>query len=175
MLEEKYFDARNNNSKLADHFLNEVGKLYVVEKTAREENFTDEQRFELRKEKSLSVLNELKIWLDETVQATTPSSSIGLAMRYTLNHWEGLIKYLEDGKFEIDNNPVERCIRPVAIGRKNYMFAGSEEGAKNLAMMYSFFGTCKLQEIEPFEWMKTTLEKMPDYDPKIIEELLPLK
>nr|MBA3674641.1 transposase [Chitinophagaceae bacterium] len=65
--------------------------------------------------------------------------------RYTLNHWQGLTKYIEDGKFEIDNNPVERCIRPVAIGRKNYMFAGSEEGAKNLAMMYSFFGTCKAQ------------------------------
>lgn len=171
----KFFEARNNNSKLADYFLNEVGKLYAAEKTAREENFTHEQRFELRKEKSLPVLNALKTWLDENVQATTPSSSIGAAMRYTLNHWQGLIKYLEDGKFEIDNNPVERCIRPVAIGRKNFMFAGSEEGAKNLAMMYSFFGTCKAQGIEPFGWMKTTLEKMPDYDPKLIEQLLPIK
>jgi len=82
----KFFDARNNNSKLTDHFLNEVGNLYAVEKTAREEHFTHEQRFKLRKEKSLPVLNALKIWLDENVQATTPSSSIGLAMRYTLNH-----------------------------------------------------------------------------------------
>lgn len=170
----KFMDARDNNAKLADHFITEVQKLYAVEKTAREENFTHEQRFDLRQKKSNPVLTELKKWLDENVGRTTPSMKIGEAMRYSLNHWEGLTKYLTDGKLEIDNNPVERSIRPVAIGRKNYMFAGSEEGAKNLAMMYSFFGTCKAQGIEPFEWMKSTLEKMPDYDPKLIEELLPI-
>lgn len=171
----KFVDAKNNNGKLADHFLQEVQKLYVIEKTAREENFTDQQRFELRLKESKPVLDELKKWLNENICKTTPSQSIGMAMQYALNHWEGLTKYLDDGKFEIDNNPVERSIRPVAIGRKNFLFAGSEEGAKNLAIMYSFYGTCKAQGIEPFEWTKTTLEKISGYDSKLIDELLPIK
>lgn len=171
----KFVDAKTNHTRYADHFINEVQKLYAVEKTAREENLTHQQRFDLRVKESLPVLTSLKQWLDENVEKTLPSSSIGVAMTYTINHWAGLCKYTTNGKFEIDNNPVERSIRPVALGRKNYLFAGSEEGAKNLAMMYSFFGTCKAQDVEPFEWMKSTLEKMPDYDPKLIEELLPIK
>jgi len=168
-------DARDNHAKFADHFLSEVGKLYRIEKWARKLDLSFEDRFTLRKKRRTPVLSELKKWLDENVNKTTPEMKIGKAMRYSINHWDGLTKYLTDGKLEIDNNPVERSIRPVAIGRKNYLFAGSEEGAKNLAMMYSFFGTCKAQGIEPFEWMKTTLEKMPDYDAKLIEELLPIK
>lgn len=171
----KFVEAKDNNAKLANHFLEQVQKLYAVEKMAREGEYTDEQRYELRMKESKPVLDELKIWLDENIGKTTPSLKIGKAIRYTLNHWQGLIKYLDDGKFEIDNNAVERSIRPVALGRNNFMFAGSEEGAKNLAIMYSFYGTCKAQGIEPYEWTKTTLEKMPDHDPKLIEELLPVK
>ena len=171
----KFVEAKDNNARLANYFLEQVQKLYAVEKMARDGEYTDEQRYELRMKESKPVLDELKIWLDESIGKTTPSLKIGKAIRYTLNHWQGLIKYLDDGKFEIDNNAVERSIRPVALGRNNFMFAGSEEGAKNLAIMYSFYGTCKAQGIEPYEWTKTTLEKMPDHDPKLIEELLPVK
>jgi transposase len=184
----KFVDARANNNAKADLALELMQKLYAVEKTAREDNYSNDQRFELRQRESVPVLNELKSWLDKhddrgrgkkknkiTETTITPSQSIRTAINYTLNHWDGLYKYTTDGKLEIDNNPVERAIRPVAIGRRNYMFAGSEDGARCLAMMYSFYGTCKAQEIEPFAWTKTTLEKMPDYDPKRIEELLPIK
>lgn len=169
----KFIDAKDNNAGLANYFIIEVQKLYRIEKQAGKLDLSYDDRFTLRKKRSEPVLSGLKKWLDENVAQTTPSSLIGKAMRYALNHWAGLTKYLTDGRLEIDNNAVERAIRLVAMGRKNYMFAGSEEGAKWLAMMYSFYGTCKAQGVEPFEWTKTTLEKMPDYDPKLIDELLP--
>ncbi len=103
------------------------------------------------------------------------TSPIGKAIAYSLSRWEKLSAYVYNPILEIDNNLVENAIRPTVIGRKNYMFAGSEEGAKNMAIMYSFYGTCKAQGLEPFQWTNTTLEKIPDYDPKLIEELLPLK
>lgn len=172
----KFVDAKTNNAALADYFIKQAEKLYRVEKRAKAWKLSFEDRYQFRLKRSQPVLNDIKTWLDERKNENHPPSlKISEAINYTLNHWRGLIRYLEDGKFEIDNNPVERAIRPVAVGRKNYLFAGSEEGAKHLAMMYSFFGTCKAQDIEPYEWMKNTLEKMPDYDAKFIDELLPLK
>jgi len=97
----------------------------------------------LRKETSPPLLNVLKIRVDETEHATTPSPSIAPAIPYALNHWKGLIKNLEERKFAIDKSPKERCMRRVTIGRKNNMLAGLEEGAKKSAMICSFFGTCE--------------------------------
>lgn len=170
----KFVDAKTNHAGLAEYFIKQAEKLYRIEKRAKAWGLSFDERYIFRKKRSEPVLNEMKLWLDEKKAEVPPSLKISEAINYTLNHWTGLLKYLEDGKLEIDNNPVERAIRPVAIGRKNFMFAGSEEAAKHLAMMYSFFGTCKAQGIEPFEWMKSTLEQMPDYNPKLIEELLPI-
>ncbi len=172
----KFVDAREQYKKYADEFIALAAKLYRVEKRAKAWELTHDERFAFRMKRSKPVLDEMKIWLDEKKNENLPPKfKITEAINYTLNHWQGLIKYLEDGMLEIDNNPVERAIRPVAIGRNNFMFAGSEEGAKNMAIMYSFYGTCKAQGLEPFQWTNTTLEKIPDYDPKLIEELLPLK
>jgi transposase len=170
----KFIDARENYKKYADEFINLAAKLYRVEKRAKAWQLTNEDRFIFRQKRSQPILNKMKIWLDQKKNENLPSKfKITEAINYTLAHWSGLIKYLDDGKLEIDNNPVERSIRPVALGRKNFMFAGSEEGAKSMAMMYSFYGTCRAQGKEPYEWTKIALEKMPDYDPKLIEELLP--
>ena len=172
----KFIDARENHKKYAEEFIALAAKLYRVEKRAKAWQLTNEERFILRAKRSQPILNKMKVWLDERKNENLPSKlKITEAVNYALAHWSGLIKYLEDGKLEIDNNPVERSIRPVALGRKNFMFAGSEDGAKSMAMMYSFYGTCKAQGIEPFQWTKNTLEKMPDYDPKLIEELLPFR
>ena len=81
--------------------------------------------------------------------------------------------YCNDGKLEIDNNLVENSIRPIAIGRKNYLFAGSHEAAQNAAMFYSLLGTCKLKGIEPFQWLKNLFEVLPDHSANKLEELLP--
>ncbi len=172
----KFVDAHEQHKRYAEEFIALAAKLYRVEKRAKAWGLNYEERFAFRMKRSKPVLDEMKIWLEEKKNENLPPKlKISEAINYTLNHWQGLIKYLEDGMLEIDNNPVERAIRPVAIGRKNFMFAGSEEGAKNLAIMYSFYGTCRAQGIEPFQWSKNTLEKIPDYDPKLIEELLPMK
>ncbi len=87
--------------------------------------------------------------------------------------WPRLKRYVDDGRFNIDNNLIENSIRPVALGRKNYLFAGSHEGAKNAAVIYSLLATCKLNNIEPFEWLKEALETIPDYPANQLHKLIP--
>ena len=98
---------------------------------------------------------------------------MGEALQYTIPRWDNLLAYLYDGYLEIDNNLVENAIRPNALGRKNYLFAGSHEGAQRAAMFYSFFGTCKRNNINPFEWLKDVLERIPTHKANKLDELLP--
>ena len=123
-------------------------KLYAIEQKAREEKFSPEERYELRLAQALPVLNELSKWMVETYKTSLPKSPIGKAVTYCLPRWDNLINYLHDGSLEIDNNLAENAIRPIALGRKNYLFAGSHRGAERAAMFYSFFGTCKKNERE---------------------------
>ncbi|MBK8413796.1 MAG: transposase, partial [Bacteroidetes bacterium] len=94
------------------------------------------------------------------------------ALAYSLSRWEKLMLYCTDGRLEIDNNLVENAIRPVAIGRKNYLFAGSHDAAQRAAMIYSMLGTCKMRGAEPFSWLKNFFEVIPDYKANKMEELL---
>ena len=88
---------------------------------------------------------------------------MGKATAYCIERWDNLIAYLNDGSLEIDNNLAENAIRPIALGRKNYLFAGSQRGAQRAAMFYSFFGTCKKNNVNPFDWLKKVLEIIPTY------------
>ncbi len=124
-------------------------------------------------EKSVPVLQSLHLWLKEKITTVTPSSAIGKAISYSLPRWERLMLYAHDGRPEIDNNPVENSIRPIAIGRKNYLFAGSHDAAQRAAMIYSLPGTCKLKGVEPFQWLKNIFEVLPDWKFNRLEELLP--
>jgi hypothetical protein len=119
-------------------------------------------------------LQQLEQWLKTESLKVLPQSAIGKAISYTLNLWDRLKRYTEDGRFQIDNNLIENSIRPVALGRKNYLFAGSHEAAQYAAIMYSFLATCKINNIEPFNWMKNTLSIIQDYPANKIQELLPL-
>ena len=170
----RYFEqALDNDRELASHALKEIQKLYAVEKYCRENNYDIFQRLDLRQEKSVAVLQSIHLWLKEKITVVTPSSAIGKAISYALPRWERLMLFAYDGRLEIDNNLVENSIRPIAIGRKNYLFAGSHESAKNAAMFYSLLGTCKLKGIEPFSWLKSIFEILPDYKANRLEELLP--
>jgi transposase len=98
---------------------------------------------------------------------------LGKALAYSLERWDRLLIYTTDGRLNIDNNPVENAIRPVAIGRKNYLFAGSHEAAQRGAMLYSLFGTCRLHGVNPFKWLKNAMEIIPTRSINKIHGLLP--
>ena len=171
----KFDQAKDGDRERAEQALKLFQALYEIEREAREQDLSYDERKTLRQNKSVERLNELEAWLKENIIQVLPKSAIGGAIAYTLNLWPRLIRYIDDGRYEIDNNLVENSIRPVALGRKNYMFAGSHEGAKRAAMMYSFLGTCKRNNVEPFAWLKDVLTRIPDWSIQRLDELLPVK
>ncbi len=138
-------------------------------------DMSSDQRKEYRNEHSRPILEEFKKWLDEQAIVVLPKSPMGNAVRYAIRQWHKLIKVLDDGRLEMDNNLIENKIRPLVLGRKNYLFAGSHDAAQRIAMMYSFFATCKANDVNPYEWLKTTLDKIPDHHVNRLDELLPAK
>lgn len=169
----KFEKSLNNYAEIAKYVLSKIQKLYQIEREIKESEFSDIQIVELRKEKARPILTNLKKYLIEKAVDILPKSDIGNAISYTLKLYDRLEVYLTDGRVLIDNNLIENSIRPLALGRKNWLFAGSHEAAQRNAMMYSFLGTCKLNKVEPFEWLKNTLNKIPDYNIQNLKELLP--
>ncbi len=169
----KFDEAKDNDFQRATIALEYIQQLYKTERKARQEDLSPEARKQLRENESIPVLLELEAWLKKELVKVLPKSAIGQAIAYTLNLWKRLEAYTEDGRYEIDNNLVENSIRPVALGRKNYLFAGSHEGAKRAAMMYSFLGTCKQNDVEPFAWLKDVIDRIPDHKANRLMELLP--
>jgi len=169
----KFDEAKDSDAQRAAYALAEIQKLYAIEREIRDQSHAE--RLSARQSRSLPILDQLKSWMLETYKAVVPKSPIGQALHYSLERWDKLSLYTSDGKLEIDNNLVENTIRPVAVGRKNYLFAGSHNGAQRAAMLYSFLGTCKLNEVNPFEWLRSTLDKIPNYTVNRIADLLPRK
>jgi transposase len=170
-----FYDALQSAPVEAEHGLTLIGKLYDIERKAKENNLSFDQIKKERELQAIPVLNELKEWMTQGYIEAKPKTPIGKAYAYCLERWEQLKIYCTDGSLNIDNNPVENSIRPVAIGRKNYLFAGSHEAAKRSAMLYSLMGTCKLNGLHPFEWLRDSLQKINDYPINRIHELLPIK
>lgn len=170
----KFEAALDNDKVLATKAMEIFQQLYAIERKAKEEEMDAKQIYQLRQQQAVPVLDKLKGFLEENYPKVLPKSSIGKAFTYSLNQWKHLIKYVEDGSWQIDNNAVENKIRPLALGRKNYLFAGSHNAAQWAAMMYSFFGTCKLNEINPLQWLTETLTKLPDHKVNQLHELLPV-
>lgn len=147
--------------------------MYAIEKRCKD--MSSEQRKAYRNTHSRPLLEQFKEWLDEQAIVVLPKSPMGNAVRYAIRQWHKLIRILDDGRLEIDNNLIENKIRPLALGRKNYLFAGSHDAAQRIAMMYSFFATCKAHEVNPYKWLKTTLDRIPDHPVNRLDELLPTK
>jgi len=165
--------ALDYDKSKAEYAMGMFQKLYAIEREAKEKQLTPEQRHELRLEQALPILNELGKWIATTYKTVLPKSALGKAMGYCIPRWDNLLAYLKDGYLEIDNNLAENAIRPIALGRKNYLFAGSSNGAKRAAMFYSFFATCKKNNVNPFLWLKQTLTIIPDTKISQLEKLLP--
>lgn len=169
----KFFEAQKNGAVRADYALKQIQLLYVIERKANEQQLTEDQITGLRKEESVPVLESMGSWMKQAYTEVLPKSVIGKALAYSIERWDRLSLYTSDGKLNIDNNPVENAIRPVAIGRKNYLFAGSHEAAQRSAMLYSLLGTCKLHDVNPFTWLKDVLPRIATHPFSKVHELLP--
>lgn len=170
----RYFDkAKDNDPERAAKALKMFQGLYEIERIAREYALTTEQIKSVRQWIAVPELEKMQKWFKEEIYKVPPQSAIGKAFAYSLRLWHRLVRYVEDGRFQIDNNLIENSIRPVALGRKNYLFAGSHDAAQNAAMIYSFLATCKLNNIEPFKWLNETLTHIPDHPANQLHKLLP--
>jgi transposase len=169
----KFDKALDNDRARASHVLALLQQLYGVERIARDGGYTPEQRHALRLEKSLPLLNQLGKYIADNRDRVLPRSPIGHAFEYCLNRWDKLMNYLKDGILEIDSNLVENAIRPLALGRKNYLFAGSHDAAQNIAMFYSFFATCKMNDINPHKWLEHVIRNINDTKTSQLKKLLP--
>ena len=163
-----FFDAQGSAPNLAAHALKEIGLLYEVE---RESGSSPENRRCMRQEKSVPILKRFKAWLE--ANPGLPQSPWGKAVFYSLARWEKLSRYTEDGRIEIDTNLVENAIRPIALGRKNYLFAGSHNAARRAAVIYSLLATCKKHDVNPYDWLTDVLSRIPTHPAKRVTELLP--
>lgn len=169
----KFVEAEESDRNRAGYVLQEIQKLYALEREIKEQQLSGAEIIKLRTEKALPVIETLKKWLMAAKPGVLPKSPMGKAIDYTLPRIEALRVYTTDAKLQIDNNQVENAIRPIALGRKNYLFAGSHEAAQNAAMFYSLFATCKAKGINPYEWLSETLKKIATHPINRIEELLP--
>jgi hypothetical protein len=163
----------STKSPLAAEALARIGKLYEIEAEIR--GHPAEHRRAVRQERSRPIVEALHAWLQEQLPRLSGSSPLAKAMRYAVRHWSGLVLFLDDGRIEMDTNVVERAIRPVALTRKNALFAGSNGGAEHWAIAMTLIATAKLNGVEPLAWLTDVLERLVSGRTKQheIEQLLP--
>lgn len=172
----RYFEKSIDNDKQrAEYFLKELQQLYAIERRGRQENMAPDQILQLRKLESVPVLQGLKTWLQENYTQVLPKSLIGKAIAYSLPRWDRLSLYATDGRLQLDNNYIENAMRPIALGRKNFLFAGSNEGGKRLALFYSLLESCKKQQVNPWDYLKDVLERIPTVKTSQLRDMLPDK
>ncbi|MBI2794038.1 MAG: IS66 family transposase [Ignavibacteria bacterium] len=172
--------ARRNFEKALDYdherastVMKLIQQLYAVEREARDGGLSHDARKELRLQKSLPLLNTISALLIHQLPDTLPKSPMGKALRYAIRLWDDLMAYLCDGRLEIDNNLMENAIRPIALGRKNYLFAGSHDAAQNIAMYRSLYATCSLNQVNPYQWTRYVLTHINSTAPVNYHTLLP--
>lgn len=168
----KFYDIyAATSSPTAQRTLDYIASLYAVEEEIR--GRPPDQRRSTRQARAGPVADELRSWLDAILPKLSRRSELAVATRYALSRWPSLTRYLGNGRLEIDNNPAERAIRAVALGRKNWLFAGSDEGGRRAAALYSLTETAKLNGIDPEAWLRSTLDRIADHPIRRVAELLP--
>ena len=159
---------------LAFKVVEQIAKLYHLEKILKEEKATPERIKQVRKEKATPILLGIKTLIDENIMKVLPEGPLGKAIKYMLNHWDALNQYLKDGRLEIDNNRAERSIKPFVIGRKNWLFHGNDIGARAGGTLFSLIETCKAHNIDVFAWLKHAINNIHQADTiEKLEQLLP--
>ena len=164
-----FLEVEKSAQKEVARTLRYVAELYKLEKGVK----TPEARLELRSTRSKKVLDELFLYLQKVTTEILPKNPLMKALKYTLNQEAEVRRIFESGVYELDNNAIERQIRPVAIGRKNYMFAGSHAGAVRAAVLYSLLNSCKLNNVDPWAWLKDVIVALGKRDTVDLSVLLP--
>jgi hypothetical protein len=179
-----FYDAKNNDAARSAMAMGYIRQLYATEAQARariaeqklEGAAADEVRFRLRQDNSLPVLAAFKTWLETEQAKVLPKSLIGLAMAYTLKHWDALHRYTSDGFLDIDNNVAERALRDIAVGRKNWLFAGSAAGGQTASTLFTIASSCHRHGKDVFAYLQDILERLaqePNPSPEHLRDWLP--
>jgi transposase len=168
----KFFDLEQaHQSPIATEAIQRIAALYALEKDIRGK--PPDERTKVRRSRARPLLDDLRAWFDRTLHSLSRKSDTALAIRYALARWRALTRYVDDGSIELDNNPAERALRAVCLGRKNYLFAGSDHGGERAAAFYSLIGTAKLNGIDPEFYLRQLLERIGDHPINRISDLLP--
>jgi transposase len=169
----RFYDSREEAPEETKVVLAAIQKLYRIERHAKTEGLDGAARVELRREKSLPILEALGELLEEYKREALPESNLGGAIKYALDQWESMLRYVEVGEAEIDNNSAEHTMRPVVLGRKNYLHFGSPAGGQRAATIYSLIATCKRVGVDPYYYLSDVLERVSTHPQSRIGELTP--
>jgi transposase len=169
----KLYEAQETDRVRMGTALAYIARLYAVEKDAKRLGLSGEARHLLREQGARPVLAELHAYLRQSREQVLPRSPAGQAIAYTLSNWAALVRYVEDGDLAIDNNQAERTMRGIAIGRKNWLFFGSDTGGRTAAVLRSFVMSCERLKLDPWAWFQDVLTRINDHPISRLEELLP--
>jgi hypothetical protein len=167
----KFVEAQSSDGVYAPEAVRRIGALYGIEQRAKE--LSCAERRDLRQAESVVLLEELFAWMDEVAFKVLPKSPTGEALSYAINNRSALKRYVEDGRFDIDNNEAERALRSVVIGRKNWMFAGSQRGGEAAAIFFSLIESCRRNQVNVFAWMRDHFTRLPDHPITRLDEFFP--
>jgi transposase len=167
----KFYEARASDVLRAHQALAYYGQLYELERAAK--GYEAAILLQIRQDIAVPILNKFRAWLDQQQADVLPKSPLAEAINYALNNWTALVRYTESGLLAIDNNVAEREMKRIAIGRKNWLFFGSEQGGKTAAILFSFTSTCQRQGVEPWAYLQDVLTRLPSTAPDKLAELLP--
>ena len=160
----KFDESAGNDLKRASHALGEIGEIYAIERRIREHTpaLAEDETVEIRRREVIPVMDRFRQWMIGQYPAVLPQSPIGKAIAYALHRWDAMYAYTMHGHLHVDNNEIENTIRPVALGRRNHLFAGTHETAQDAAIIYSLFATCKKQGVDPQKWIADVLLRIND-------------
>jgi transposase len=163
--------AQENKAPIAIEAVRRIDELFEIERTIN--GLTPQQRVAVRQAKSKPLVADLEVWLRQHLALLSSKSDTAKAINYSLTRWKAFTRFLDDGRICLSNNAAERSIRCVAVGRKNWTFAGSDAGGHRAAAVYSLVQTCKLNDVDPQAWLADVLARLPDYPANKIADLLP--
>ena len=170
----KFFEAQSSDVMRSTILLAYIRLLYDVEREARQGQADGKATcIGYAADASRPILDDIHAYLEKEREHVLPKSPIGVAIGYALSNWQALVRYLEDGDLEIDNNPAERSLRGIAIGRKNWMFYGSDNGGRTGAVLTSLITTCRRHGIDPFDYLRDVFERIGEHPHTRLDELLP--